>query len=348
MSQTQFTEREADALNQVRVWPNLIILPAVVVGFAALVLGWPSTQIGWRIFWVVMTTYPLLCWGSLLHETAHQTLGSSRRFNIWLGKIIGTLTFVPYSVYRETHIRHHAYLNRPNDWELWPYSDPTKSRTFRRWFVWLDLICGIAVTPYIYSRIVWHRDSPITSPAVRRSIRREYWAMLAVWLSALTAIVVAFQWVPRENWTFWWLVPALAAGSLQVVRKFTEHLGMASYDPLQGARTVIGTNWLTRLNSFFSLDIIVHGPHHRHPKLTHLELADRMRRYHAQPDAAPYPLFPTYAAAVRHMLPALLWNPGVGMNAGAPAPPCTTRSDCSEFVADVTTELHTQDAVSAR
>ena len=59
------------------------------------------------------------------------------------GRVIGTMIGVPYSIYRESHIRHHAYLNKPYDWELWPYSDPKASLWFRRVFVWFDLFLGM-------------------------------------------------------------------------------------------------------------------------------------------------------------------------------------------------------------
>ena len=47
----------------------------------------------------------------------------------------------------------------------------------------------------------------------------------------------------------------MIAGVLQTMRKLTEHLGMASYDPPLGTRAVIGQNWLTRLGSFMNFDI---------------------------------------------------------------------------------------------
>ena len=46
--------------------------------------------------------------------------------SIWTGRLLGTMMFTPYTAYREVHIRHHAYLNTPRDWELWPYSDPQR------------------------------------------------------------------------------------------------------------------------------------------------------------------------------------------------------------------------------
>ena len=66
-----------------------------------------------------------------------------------------------------------------------------------------------------------------------------------------------------------WLIPSCVAGIYQSIRKFTEHLGMASYDPMVGTRTVVGQNWFTRMCTYLNFDIFVHGPHHRHPLVPH-------------------------------------------------------------------------------
>ena len=66
------------------------------------------------------------------------------------------------------------YLNRPDDWELWPYSDPAASRPFRIVFAWCDLLLGFITTPYMYGRIFFHKNSPITAPPTRAAILKEY------------------------------------------------------------------------------------------------------------------------------------------------------------------------------
>ena len=94
---------------------------------------------------------------------------------------------VPYTAYRETHIRHHAYLNKPNDWELWPYSDPQAPRWFRKIFVWCDLLLGFATAPIVYGRIYFHKDSPL-KPEQRRAIRWEYFGMACFWAAILGVV----------------------------------------------------------------------------------------------------------------------------------------------------------------
>jgi len=54
----------------------------------------------------------LLAWyGSLQHETIHGHPTSSRRFNALLGGLPLSL-WIPYAVYRETHLRHHRHGGR--------------------------------------------------------------------------------------------------------------------------------------------------------------------------------------------------------------------------------------------
>ena len=76
---------------------------------------WPHGDWLCRAGWIVLTGYALFSLTSGLHETVHQTFCGSRRVSIWFGRLIGTLLFLPYTVYRESHIRHHAYLNSPLD-----------------------------------------------------------------------------------------------------------------------------------------------------------------------------------------------------------------------------------------
>lgn len=342
MSLTIFTADEEKAIAEKPTLRHFVIFPALVLGMAALAAEWPSGHMAWQASLSLYTSAMLFCWMSCFHETAHQTLYRGPLLNVWLGRLIGTMIFVPYTVYRETHIRHHAYLNKPTDWELWPYSDPKASLGFRRVYVWLDIFAGFLTTPFFYSRIYFHRDSPITSPDVRRTILLEYAGMLAVWLPALMACQHFGLWDSVGDAL---LVPLMLGSMWQNLRKLTEHLGMSSFDPLLGTRTVIGQTWWTRFCSFMNFDIFIHGVHHRHPRLAHNQLAEKMNDYQSTHPEQDYPVFPNYMSATWNMLPHLL-NPGCGVNAGASAKHANDDPDIVNFVADVTTEVvHADDDV---
>lgn len=309
--------------------PHVLVFPAVAGGMWMLYHPWPTA--GWlsSAFWIFVTGYSLLSLSSCFHETSHQTFSSSTKLSIWVGRLIGTVMLIPYTVYRESHIRHHAYLNTPSDWELWPYSDPKASLGFRRVFVWFDLLFGIATTPYIYGRIFFAKDSPITSKQVRRTIWMEY-ALMAVAWAAFLLTLDHFHVMRTTHGQ--WVLALLVMSFLQTGRKLTEHLGMKSYDPILGTRTVVGRSMLTRWTTYLQFDIFIHGPHHRHPRLPHGSLKAKMNEYIDDHREVTVPVFDSYWKATLNMLPSMWRNPGVGVNVGAPLPkqsPAKTEVDPS-------------------
>jgi fatty acid desaturase len=334
VSLTDFTSSEVEAIESNSIWPRFLIAPIGLTCELALAFYWPNEHWAWQVCWTVITAYVFLCWTSCFHEASHQTICGSRTFSVWVGRVIGTFIFVPYSVYRESHIRHHAYLNKPTDWELWPYSDPSTSLWFRRIFCWLEIPLGVVTTPFAYARLYFHPRSPLTNAKVRREIGWEYVGMVATW-SLLLGVVTATQ--TWETFIRAWLIPHYVAALFQVTRKFTEHLGMQSYDPLLGARTVMGRSWLTKIACYFNFDIFLHGPHHRHPRASTNQLCQKMADYQRENSDVEYPVFSSYWSAIKDMLPAIA-NPGVGMNAGGSAPD-DEKSHADDFVVDVTKEI---------
>jgi len=303
-----------------------------LVPVIALVAGFHPEHWALRAAWILLGSYCLFNLTSTFHETAHQTMpGLPKSLVILFGHIIATVLLVPYDVYRQSHIRHHAYLNRPDDWELWPYSDPNASIWFRRIFVWLDLFLGFLTAPYTYGRIYFHRNSPIRDPKLRRRIMIEYVVIVLFWGTILTMVAVKGAWT---TFLLSWGIPHCLAGIMQNGRKMTEHLGMSSFDPLQGTRTVVGGNLFSRLCSWMNYDIFVHGPHHRFPLLTHDKLEGRIRQYvDGHPERA-YPVYRSYFQAFCAMAPFLFSRPGVGLNAGASALSEVTNKDVAEFLED--------------
>ena len=337
-SVTQFTAEEQQSLEETHVLPRMLSIP--MTGLSMAVSGaFMNGTLPWTPAapWIVavlgaFTASMMFCWTSALHEAAHQTLFKSRWLSIAFERALGTLMFTPYTGYREVHIRHHAYLNTPRDWELWPYSDPKASLAFRRAFVWFDLFCGIIAGPIIYGRIYFHRDSPIKSPEIRRTIRNEYLAIAAVWGAIWLYVSLSHEWMAHLAVV---IGPMYVAAVMQTFRKFTEHLGMASFDPLQGTRTVLPRKWLLRLSSFLNFDIFVHGPHHRHPRLTHNRLESKLDEYRDANPSIEYPTYTRYWKAMLAMAPSMVFNPGCGVNAGTPADQDLYRDGAEDFASDV-------------
>jgi hypothetical protein len=64
-----------------------------------------------------------------------------------------------------------------------------------------------------------------------------------------------------------------------------------------------------------------------------------MQEYLTKSPDTLYPVYNSYWAATRAMLPHLVSNPGCGMNAGAGPPTKGGLPDVQDFVADVTVEV---------
>ena len=335
MSITQFTSDELQAIANRKTARRFYFFPFQIAAMVLIAYPWPVDHWSVRAFWILVTSYFMFCWTSCFHETAHQTLFQSQRLSVLLGRVLGWLMFVPYTAYRETHIRHHAYLNKPSDWELWPYADPNAPKWFRHLFVWFDLLGGIAAAPVIYGRIFFHPQSPLT-PEQRQAVRWEYLGMICLWGTILAVVAYFGSW-----WALLlvWVVPHSLAGMYQNGRKLTEHLGMKSYDPLLGTRTVVGHNFVTRLCTFLNFDIFVHGPHHRHPRVSHDQLEHLTEQYLAADGCENLPVYGTYAGAARDMVPWMFVNPGVGVNVGAAMPEGTRAKQVDDFLTDVTEEV---------
>lgn len=267
--------------------------------------------------WIPLLTFAWFCIGGLSHEIVHGNLKLPGTFGIAIARSIGTVIGIPHSVYREVHMRHHAYLNTPLDWEMWPYGDPNVSLRRRRIFVWLDVVFAIVVTPIVWGRICFSSQSPVDAET-RRVMRREYWAVAVFWCSFLATCV----WVHRSGLFLFlpehliFAVPAVLATMCNGFRKLMDHVGTCSFDPMLGTRTIVGASLMTKVLSYLNFDLAVHGPHHRYPKLDHTQLKTRMMECAAEnPDQA-YPVYSSFFAAVAHTIRSVAVNPGVGVNAG--------------------------------
>ncbi|MCA9235282.1 MAG: fatty acid desaturase [Planctomycetales bacterium] len=329
---TTFTAAELRQLDEKRTIPRLASVPLAAMGMVLSGTDFAGDHPWLLVASVLFTASMMFCWTSALHEAAHQTLWKSQWLSVWCGRALGTFMFTPYTVYRESHIRHHAYLNTPRDWELWPYSDPEASLAFRRAFVWFDLLAGVIAGPIIYGRLYFSKKSPIKSPQVRRTIAWEYVGIVAAWAAIWTVTTLINQWPQHARAV---LLPMYLAALAQTGRKFTEHLGMASFDPLLGTRTVLPRKWLLRLSSFLNFDIFIHGPHHRHPRLVHTGLEAKLDEYRgANPEVA-YPAYERYWQATLAMLPCLWRNPGCGVNAGGNLGGEAADVEAEDFASDV-------------
>lgn len=289
----------------------LLNLAGVAIAWASLAWGWPAENLLWTAFVILWLAYFQHTWTTIFHEDAHHALYRARWHNTFNGVIVGTLLMVPFSVYRQVHIRHHAKMSSPEDWELWPYCDPGRTLRFRRIFLFFDIIFGLWAAPYVYGRIFFVRHSPLTDPRLRRRIKLEYLLIVGFWGSIITLVTLTGAW-----WLFAkvYLIPAWLTGVIQTLRKLTEHLGLPAGDPMLGARTVLSKSVVGRAMEYTSFHISAHGLHHQYPQMPHDHLE---KAYDLKVPEKSAPVFPSYWRAMLDMC-SHLRHPGIGVNARQP------------------------------
>jgi len=283
---------------------NLFAFAAAV---ASLMTGWPTAHPVWIVAVILALAYVQHCWTIIFHEDAHYLLYEARWHNRFNGIIVGTLLLIPFDIFRDVHMRHHRAMNTAKDWELWPYADPTKSLRFRRIFVFLDVVFGAWVDPYIYNRIFFVKDSPIKDPKVRRRIKIQFLIMGLFWASVLTLVAYNGWWTKL---LIVYLIPVWLTGMIQALRKLIEHLGLPAGDAMAGARTILHKDWVGRIAGWTSFHIEAHGLHHAYPQMPHNHLEKAMELTENAPADR---VFPNYWRAFLDMLPHLK-NPAIGEN----------------------------------
>ena len=242
-----------------------------------------------------------------LHEAAHRSLCPSRWWNDAFGMFIGTLGFMPFSLYRVAHHSHHAFLATERDEELWPFVSPGTPRWARRLAALLELTLGVLYTPWLFLRAFLRDGSMIRNRMIRRRIWGEYVLMVCVWCALFTAA----GWSGTGRYLFpVFFAPALLAGNMQSLRKYIEHMGLTGSTVLGSTRSVVSRGPIGRLVAFSLFDITYHGVHHRFAGMPHAKMPEFTSVLTPTNAEEPAP-YPSYRSALRDMLQSL-GDPRVG------------------------------------
>jgi fatty acid desaturase len=274
---------------------GVIHLTVVVLCVVAWEFGlWPLSVILW--FVIAWLDHAGL---TRLHESAHRMLFHSPALNELAGILIGTLALTPLSVYRYVHTQHHAHLGREKDPEFWPYNQPGAPRWLRLIYAWLELTAGWIFTPWLYS-IRTARAWQSLNFQLRKRLIIEWVVLAGFWTGVLLIVVSTHTWK-------WFLVGHLAptwiAGSVQTIRKFTEHLGRFGDNIYEMTRTVEYTRPVGRAASHSQLHVEHHGTHHRWPKSPSPKLPEATQiTFHEESQGHTYP---NHLVAIWEMLPYL-------------------------------------------
>jgi fatty acid desaturase len=215
------------------------------------------------------------------------------------------VALTPLSVYRSVHARHHAHLGRERDPEFWPYNLPRAARWVRLVYAWSELAAGWLLTPVLYS--VRTAASWGSVPRLQRRRLIAEWAVLIVAWGGLLVLVDAKGW--WEGFVVTHLVPAWLAGTMQTIRKFTEHLGMFGEGIIAMTRTVAYRGQIGRAASASQLHVEHHATHHRHARIPYYVLPEATDLIDVEGSGGR--LFGNHVQAFLDMAPHLL-DPRVG------------------------------------
>ena len=232
------------------------------------------------------------------HEASHGHLRKSRLLNEIDGIVIGTFSFMSFSLYRAAHQKHHSHLATERDVELWPFVTVGTPRWARRLAAFVELNFGILFTPFLFIRVFLQKDSFIRNKRVRRRIWQEFALIVGFWALAFAAIGHFKVW-DYYLWVF--LAPGVIAGNLQSWRKYIEHVGLRGHTARSATRSIVADSWSGRLFSLTLLHEPLHGIHHVKMSLPFDELPKYTPLLDPD-DEDDIPPFPNYRSALVHLL----------------------------------------------
>jgi fatty acid desaturase len=259
-------------------WPTLAVALAVLGGFFLLT--------GFFSHLPLLVSAPLLSvvlawYGSLQHETIHGHPTSSRRFNAMLGALPLAL-WIPYTVYRETHLRHHRHGGRrltqvaydPESFYL-PTDELSRLGQLQRWIYRVNctLAGRLALGPALTVTSFWSGEFRRVRSGDTRRLR--IWARHALGVALVLAWTVGICHIPLWVYAALIVYPSV---SITLLRSFAEHL--ADVNPARRTRVV-------EAHPFWALLFLnnnLHIAHHMKPKLAWYQLPVLWRQIR-QPEA---------------------------------------------------------------
>lgn len=283
-------------------WVSRAAFSVIVIGLvlSQVAICW-FIHLGWH--WLAVPLVLLashFMHGALVgfHEASHGFLRKNRLINDLDGLLVGTLSFMSFTLYRVAHQTHHMYLATERDEELWPFVTTDSPRWKRRLVAFIELNLGLFFTPFLFARMFLRRDSFIKN----RKVRRRVWVEFAIILVVNTLIVVAVAHWQIWNYFLWsYVAPALIAGNLQSWRKYIEHVGLKGHTARSATRSIVADTWTGRLLSLTLLHEPLHGIHHIRAGLPHSEYPEHVDLLQPQFEGEVAP-FPNYRSALKHLL----------------------------------------------
>jgi fatty acid desaturase len=247
-------------------WPTLGVALAVYGGFFLLTACFQELPL---LLSAPLGSLLLAWYGSLQHETIHGHPTPSRRFNAMSGALPLSL-WIPYTVYRETHLRHHRHGGRrltqvaydPESFYL-PTGELSRAGRLQRWIYRANctLAGRLVFGPALAIAALWSGEFRRVRSGDRRRIR--IWARHALGVGLVLTWIVGVCHIPLWVYATLIVYPSM---SLSHLRSFAEHL--ADHDPRLRTRVV-------EAHPFWALLFLnnnLHITHHAKPRLPWYQL----------------------------------------------------------------------------
>ena len=256
-------------------WPTVGVALAIFSGFLSLTFFFGNLP----LFVAAPILSVLLTWyGSFQHETIHGHPTPFRRLNAMLGALPLSL-WIPYTVYRETHLRHHRHGGRrltqvaydPESFYL-PTDELSRLGRLQRWIYRANctLAGRLILGPALAVISFWAGELRRVRSGDRRRMR--IWARHALGVCFVLTWIVAVCHIPL--WVYLALI-VYPSVSLNHVRSFAEHV--ADRDPKLRTRVV-------EAHPFWALLFLnnnLHIAHHAKPKMAWFNLPHVWRQMRA-------------------------------------------------------------------
>lgn len=176
----------------------------------------------------------------LQHQCLHNTAYRNKRWNRFVGVLLGIPLLVSFSDYQNSHLNHHRLLGTPEDREFFNYG-------YRHLTSLAALIPHLWMVNHYYDVTRYITRSSVgqlvraesATPKMARKIRFEY-QLMAVFLLVMTAITIIW---PSTLFLKLWLLPFLMGVPSHALIELPEHIGCNT-----GVPDVLGNTRTIRAN----------------------------------------------------------------------------------------------------
>jgi fatty acid desaturase len=236
---------------------KLLVLILVTAALVTLVLTLPG------ILWIIPSLLLGLAYAhgvELQHQCLHNTAYQSRLWNRIVGIAAGLPSFVSFSDYQNSHLKHHRLLGTPEDKEFFNYSYEKLTSLMalipHLWMVRHHIDVVGYITMSAMGKLVREKEAKLKNA---KRIRFEY-QLMAVFFLTMVAVTIVFQ---TPLFLKLWFIPFLIAVPAHALIELPEHIGcnVRTRNVLENTRTIKASriaNWFVDGNNY-------HVEHHWQP-----------------------------------------------------------------------------------